>query len=278
MQVKVCAKCGTENKIERASCANCYGSLSDVASTLRSKPQEPVVAKPKPAQPEKPASPGPGPHPLQPGVERRYVPPAQPHASAKSGSGTFVIVAFVVLLIAGGGGFAAWHFVINKPQTPEQLVKSFLSYKGGDYDRMKDYMTQGSIDFLANTYGGEDELRKKMKESSGPLGVSNLSLQKKPEIRPAVFEGDSKAFVEVALPDNSGTQQLNKLGIDLKFGFVCAKEQGKWKIDLPDTSNRIEAQMRSAVRRMFGGSESPAMPSGAAQPGVPSPPAPAPGH
>ena len=48
MQVKVCAKCGAENKETNDSCSSCYASLADARTAESTK--EPIVLPPEPAE------------------------------------------------------------------------------------------------------------------------------------------------------------------------------------------------------------------------------------
>lgn len=90
---------------------------------------EPPAAAPPPARarvpPRAPAAarPAPSPRPAPAPRARPQPPdrstPSAPRPAATSGSGgRYAGIAVVLLLIAGGGGYAAWRFLLNQPSVP----------------------------------------------------------------------------------------------------------------------------------------------------------------
>lgn len=270
MQVKVCPKCGWENKIVNASCSNCFAKLDDVVPTeAKEKPQvstTPAQA-PNPPQPSQlqaapmnntasdggglaagqtppsyrnpdavPGGPGQngpsGPSSYgAPFQERRPVPPPP----KKSGAGG-IITAIIILVVLGVGGYFGWQYYV-KSRGPEAVVQKMMDAgKNGDYDGYKACLNSRSIEQLNMVIqmipGGEEALKKRIKEKSGE-SIGNT------EGRIVGVEYDetnnnNSALVKVQPTDSS------KLPPGIKeVEIVCDKEDGEWKIDMVSTGQRM---------------------------------------
>lgn len=263
MQVKVCPKCGVENKPDKASCSNCYTSLESVDET-EAKPRsapvqsaeasssdqpqaQPLSASPL-AGPEAPAGPtpadnyapppgAPSPYGPAPTFERRPAP-------ARGGpSWVGIILAIVILAAAGYGGWWAYNKYL-KPG-PEQVVRNFMDAgKARDFEKMKACLSKGTINMMQMA-SGEEEMRRSF-ESGGSSGFEG-------EITACTYDESNSSLAYVNLvPTDKKSLAPGATSVEI----VCCKEDGKWKIDLMATVMRM-------VKKVYGnmGRQMPPLPS-----------------
>lgn len=179
MQVRVCPKCGTENKKSSAACSNCYTSLVNIPATESRQGASPAAAgasvSPQPTIQGAPPVSGTAPT-IQPGAPQQtqlgYGPPpgGQPNVPPHHGiempvkktTPTGLIVALVLLALAvfGGGGFAFWKFAlapVPRPTEPAaQVVLKFLEgKKTHKMDKVMPYLSKDSLYRIEHTLSGK---------------------------------------------------------------------------------------------------------------------------
>lgn len=244
MQVKICPKCGTENKDQNACCANCYASLDGVASTLSSKPDEPVVVKKKAEEPVQPsayeAPPPPSQHRPTPysNFERERLTPLPRRSPVGS-----IIKFLVIAALLGGGGYAGWQY-FAKPESPKECVRQFLNaFQQGDYNAIRPRLTSASIQLIKTQYGSEDAAASKLKEAASQVGSANPMANL--TVYDGVSEGPDKSWVEV----EPGT---GRSPLGLKPGLVLLREEGRWKIDFPATEAQMITNIANVLKQKLG--------------------------
>ena len=168
MLVKVCPKCGAENRETSAACSNCYAPLDGVSSTESTKASRPVQSKPAARQA---AQPTPSPAPTQqmpaPGQTQMGAigPPPMPQRvpdgsyvrPVKRSSPVWIIV-IVLIVVLGGAGTLAYLGVTKsglfKPEPlptepPDQVVVAFLAAKKTHaITKVEPFLTQASRELL----------------------------------------------------------------------------------------------------------------------------------
>ena len=239
MQVKVCPKCGSENKADKASCSGCYASLESVAPTeAKERPApvqtQPAAQRPPAAQPLSSSGPAgagaPAPNHRPPST---YGPSFNERRSAPVKNGlNWGAIVFVVLLL-GGAAFAGWWFFL-KPASPEAVVQKFIdANKVGDYDALKSCLCQTNIAAIGRLPGGEEATRQKMKQGGG--GGQQIDA----DIVNSTYENSGAiAVVEVRPKD----QKQLPPGVTTTE-VVLVQEDGKWKIDMGATVMRAMKQL-----------------------------------
>lgn len=110
VRVKVCPKCGSENKPDKASCSGCYASLEGVVQTegahrAASAPDQPVQSRPPAAQPlGQSASSSPGAMPSSnyapPGAPSSYGPTFSERRQPTKQPMNWGAIIFVILILA----------------------------------------------------------------------------------------------------------------------------------------------------------------------------------
>jgi len=245
-QVKICPKCGMENKSENAACASCFTSLTNVPTTLSDKPEPtsaPAVetpATPAPGQPksyvtrEMPSTAVPG-GPIGVPMGRYTSPPRQ-----KSVAGA-AIGWLIAILVIGGLAFGGWWFLM-KPASPDQVVKQMMDAgKTNNVDKYMAILCKSDIDAM----GGEEAARKLLEQSKSVPGADS---GKDVEIGPVTYEGENTALVEVTATGQDAQQMKAFLGPDYKPKIVTVREGGKWKISLLQTGQRNLAEIMKATK------------------------------
>jgi len=250
MKVKVCPKCGSENKETNESCSSCYASLAGVESTESAK--APMVLPPAPAKaaeppkaetpappPQAPPSPyGPPPGPIArpggytPGYRERAAP-------VKQGSSVGLIV-FILILLAGGAG-AGWWFLL-KPQSPGEVVQGFAAAaQSNDPEKIKSYLSQSTMNMpgFAEGFARGQELAAKNPKPKDDVDV-------RVNVLSTVYEGAEKDTAIVTFEPEDKSKAPTGMGMGAKQELVLVKEDGKWKIDLP-------ASIQRAVTKALGG-------------------------
>lgn len=227
MQVKVCPKCGAENRAANVSCSSCYTSLESVRPTL-SKSTD------RPARPQQ--APGPG--------APSHAPPyrSQPQV-AQGGSYSWVLI---LVLLALAGGVVAVVMKSNKPLpepavTPDQVVLAFLQAKGtGDFQKVAPHLCAASLDKLNSAFSG------KQAESAGieradihdmflwsvhpdkqQLAGSDIKVE---NVQDDNIDRDFRA-VHATITPRSGQPLLFETECD----FVVVREENEWKVDLANS-------------------------------------------
>ncbi len=284
MQVKVCPKCNTENKPDRASCSNCYSSLAQVNLSLSKKLRTPVVVKSRTAatRTNQPTAPPAANSPYSapsPGVGRRYQAP-QPVAPVPKSSSNWFLVTFLIVVLLAGCALVTYVLMGRTADTPQSAIINLSeAWVSGDYDRAKVYMTRASVDHLQKALGSEEKVAEFIKKQSNPLAIPDISIGDDTSMfKEPVFETEDRAYVEIKLPDDATARTLRELfGAEIKLGMVCLREEGKWKVDLPQTEQRLMAQMDETMKKLFGENapgNSSFVGGTPPQPTVPSPPMP----
>ncbi len=272
MEVKLCEKCGAENKIDNEVCSSCYASL--VGAKVVQSTKEPVVVSqvqpraPRPSQPQAPAATTPqnqvygpppgasavGPPPQGMFTERR------PPVKQRSGGGALAFI--IILILVAGGAAAGWWFYL-RPPSPEQVMRTFITASVDmDAEKAKSCLTKDSL----NVPG--------VAESFTQIGNAGDKPDPKSvqfEIKETTYEGAEKSTavvnVNFKLPEKVSTK-VDSLDIP----FVLLQEEGRWKIDARQSQQRmIQSLMQQMRQRGFGG---PPGPGGPGMMGPPSPPRP----
>lgn len=241
MQVKVCPKCGAENRPDKAACSGCYSSLEGVPETEgKPKPASTGPAAERPTTEGPPAaqplggigSPAPNPNYAPPGGPSTYRPPTFNERSQpiKQGPNWGAIV-LVVLLIAGAA-FAGWWFFL-KPAGPEKVVQQMIdASKAGDYEKMKACFSQSTINMIQMTPGGEEAAKQSLQGKS--------SRQYDGKITGVTYDDKNSSLAYVALePANKAQLPPGMTSVEV----VCSKENGQWKVDLMGTTMRMMRKM-----------------------------------
>ena len=248
MKVKVCPKCGSENKETNESCSSCYASLAEVELTESTK--EPMVVPPAPAKPaeppkaqtpaappQAPASPyGPPPGPIA--RPAGYTPMYRERAAPVRRGSSAGLIVFILILLAGGAAAGWWFFL--RPPSPGEVVQRFAAAaQGNDPEKIKSYLSQSTMNMpgFAEGFARGQELAAKNPKPKDDVDV-------RVKILSTVYEGAEKntAIVTFEPEDKSKIPA----GADPKQEVVLVKEEGKWKIDLMATAQR-------AIRKFFGG-------------------------
>jgi len=246
MQVRLCPKCGSENKPEKASCSGCYASLESVAPTeAREKPA--VQAKPaaqqlQAAQPL--SSPGPGaagggpptpnygPPPGAPSYSYGPAPNERRSAPVKKGPNWGAIV--LVVLLLGGAAFAGWWFFL-KPGSPEAMVQKFVNASTArDYDALKSCLSQEDVVAIGALPGGEQALRNSWDQAAKQSASQDASYD---VVKTTYENSGSTAVVEIKPKDQS------KMPPGTTKEIVLVQENGKWKVDMKATAMRMMKKM-----------------------------------
>lgn len=144
-------------------------------------------------------------------------------------------IVFVLILIAGAA-FAGWWFFM-RPLPPEQVVQKFMeAAKANDVEKVKPFLSKDSLDLL--------EQQRKM---TGQTNMNMGGLTEDVEIGATKYEGTDKsiALVPIGPKDKSKIQPGQPSSIDL----VLLKEEGKWKIDLKETMNRVMKMVFEEMRK-----------------------------
>jgi hypothetical protein len=251
MQVKVCPKCGAENKPDKASCSGCYSSLEGVVETEAKarpapEPNRPQAQAPPAAQPLSgspltgPATPA-GPTPADnytppPGAPSPYGAPMTfpEKRSAPVSRGTNWIAIVLVVVLLGGAAYGGWWYYTNKIMGPDKIVQRFLdAAKAGDYEKMKACLTQSFINKIQAVPGGEEKVKADL-----PSQISKMD----GNITGVTYDEKNSSLAYVAV-EVSSKQQLPPGMTSLDM--VCSKENGRWKVDLEATGARLVSKMMS---------------------------------
>lgn len=219
MEVRICPKCGAENKDTNVTCSSCYASLEGGALAESRKKDEPTAA-PQP----------------RPSVER--VTPVFNNAPApiqKKSAPTGIVIALIIIL---GGALAGWWFFL-RPAGPEQVVRRFAeASNSGDYQKIKPFLSKSTVSMIESMPGAEQGLTRglqmshKMKGDKASAGVKILN---------TTYEGgdNGTAIVEAEPLDKTGIPA----GMDPKQEIVLVREGKEWKVDLMATMQRMMQKM-----------------------------------
>lgn len=264
-QVKMCPKCGTENKSQNAACATCFTSLTAVPTTLSNKP-EATFTPPNSAQA--------APVPSKPEVTRE-VPPASPMGGFPGGSiiaphgtnrpvsrgiGAGAVIGWIVaILLIGGMAFGGWWFFM-KPAPPDQVVRQmFEASKAKNADKVMALLCKDDIAQM----GGPEAARKAMENSSSLVPANSTEEIK---LGTVTYEGEDTALVEIVPSAKDAETMKAQMGADYKFCIVAKREDGKWKVGLQETGKRVMADLFKAAAKKGGGFGMPGMPASGAPP------------
>ena len=257
MKVKVCAKCGAENKESNESCSSCYASLAGVEFTESTK--EPMVLPPaaqRPAEPRKAETPAPTaqtPPAGGPGGAPSYTPIYRERpAPVKQGSSVALIV--VILILLAGGAAAGWWFFLRTPSPGEVVQRFVAASEGNDPEKIKSYLSQSTLNMpgFAEGFARGKELAAKHSKSTQPTKGQEVRVK----ILGTVYEGaDKNTAIVTCEPEDKSKIPA---GMNAKQEIVLVKEEGKWKIDLMATIQRAFAgAMKKGFRMPRGGPPGP---------------------
>ena len=265
-QVKICPKCGTENKSDNNACVACFTSLTAVPTTLSDKP-EPTYTPPA----EAPSAPEPTPitqGPPGPGATREMpssgpipggpiIPPPGTYAPQRTKSGAGAVVGWIIaIVVIGGLAFGGWWFFM-KPASPDQVVQQWIDAQmKQDVDKIISVTSKVDLD----AEGGEQVVKGELEKMKGVPGAFSTVTGKTGTVR---YEGEDTALVEVALEGPTADRLAIRMGADYKPKVVTVREDGKWKISLRETVKRMRDDALERIRAN-GGS---AFPGGGAPPG-----------
>lgn len=121
---------------------------------MQPRPTAPVRPQPQIARPQ--------PQATQP-AQARPVPAAQPKRNQRKKSGRKWIVVLIIILLFAGGGFAYWHFVMNKPTAAKSIpadiqtqagFKLMAPAKGVDPTSVKFNQSQKTLSYKFNSPAG----------------------------------------------------------------------------------------------------------------------------
>jgi hypothetical protein len=172
MQVKVCPKCGAENREASAACSNCYSSLDGVSPTESTKASQPIQPRPAVARPPK-TTPAPAPTQQMPASSQQTQmgtagpPPGMPQRlpdgayvvqpKRTSTALIVVIVLAIVFVVFGGIGYliaSQLGLLGTEPaptEQPDKVVLAFLEAKRTRaITRVEPYLTEESLDLINN--------------------------------------------------------------------------------------------------------------------------------
>lgn len=275
MQVRVCPKCGRENKPTNTLCANCYATIENVpVSVVKDKPAPvvpPVRPKPAPtARPDVTAPKAAGPAVADQSERTREVPPPNPYAppmqtprpapypmqfreekkSDKTGAG---IIAFLVLLVVCAIGYTGWWFYsyFTRPLNPDEVVQRLSDpLVVSDFNKLKKYLSQSTIDAIVKKYGSEQEAAKQMKGNIFNSSIARLNGQKT-QTGKTTYENENTALVEIIQPENEARNMRQLLGRDVTLQVVVVRENKQWKVDVVETVHRWVPIFEEAIKKQF---------------------------
>jgi hypothetical protein len=245
MKVKVCPKCGAENKPDRASCSGCYSSLEDVAET-EAKPR-PAAAPSQPQEPRPPAGASPlsGPATAEqqtpagyfaplPDPPRPYVPEFnQRRLSSVSRGPNWGAIALVIVLLAGVAYGGWWAYNKYLKPGPDKVVQQFLdAAKAGDYDKLEACLTQSMVNIIQAVPGGGAAAKQSL--------LDQIRQQMEGKVTGVTYDEKNNSLAYVALePTSKSHLPPGVTSIDV----VCSKENNQWKVDLIATTMRMTSKM-----------------------------------
>ncbi|MGB9620796.1 MAG: zinc ribbon domain-containing protein, partial [Armatimonadota bacterium] len=245
-----CPKCGSENKESNESCSSCYASIVDVE--LTDSTREPMVIPPAPAKPAQPRA-------AQPSAQQPQGPmhsgPAGPTgpvghsptyrerpAPVRHGSKAVLLV-FVLVLVAAGAG-AGWWFLLRQP-SPGEVVQRFLSAcEDENAEKAKSFLSKStlSIPGMAEAFSKAFSFARKTAKAGDKQ--RDLTIR----IVGTSYEGSAKNTAIVTWEPQDKTDIPS--GIDARLDWVLVKEEGAWKIDLVESSNRtLRKLLREALKK-----------------------------
>jgi|YNPNPStandDraft_1061719.scaffolds.fasta_scaffold00003_81 hypothetical protein len=256
MQVRVCPKCGAENRQDRASCSNCYATLAEVElpesnvahsapkttkasdatvqSEIRPRPITEPGLQPLAGVPLTGETPPPQPsgRTYSPPIGPSFARPTRESAAPRSMRPNWGAIILVIILI-GGGAFAGWWFFL-KPKDPAAVVQKMLNAaKAKDIEKAKECLSQSSLNMIKSIPGGEKMFLQ------GPGSSQDA------EILGTTYEGD-KAIVEIKPKEQRQNMPPELSTVDI----VLVKEDKEWKVDFGETMGRL---MSKAFKSGFKG-------------------------
>jgi len=245
MKVKVCPKCGSENKETNESCSSCYASIVDVELVESTK--EPIVLPPapppKPAQPRaaqaapRSAQEPPGPPP-GPAGHAGYTPAySERRAPTRRRSSAGLVV--LVLILAAGGAVAAWWFFLRQPSPGEVLQRFFSACEARDTEKAKSFLSKSSLSIpgMAEGFSKGFSAARKTAQAHGKQEEAAIRV-----LATAYAGAESKTAIVTWEPRDKSDVPA---GMDARFDWVLVKEEGGWKIDLLESSRRM-------MQKLFG--------------------------
>ncbi|MCX8052380.1 MAG: hypothetical protein N3B12_01100 [Armatimonadetes bacterium] len=246
MKVKICPKCGSENKEANESCSSCYASLDN--AELRESTNEPIAVPPsKPVTPrssqprasstETPQSPYGPPVGSVVGPTRPVSTYRERRVPAKQGFG-FGAFVFILILLAAGGGSGWWFFL--RPPNPGEVVLRFTAAQAShDVEKMKSCLSQNTLNWPGFSRGLEIGAKIAAKSEVEVPSVKILT---------TTYLGADKSTAVVTYEPCDKSKI--PAGFDARQEMLLVKEEGQWKIDMIGTLQR-------AIKKAFGGAVKP---------------------
>ena len=270
MQVKVCPKCSSENKESNNCCSSCYTSLDGVPVTEGKGNSAPAVSVPsstvKPKQTV--AAPRPAPSPVnnapppspdgpklavgaygRPAFNPRPLEPSGYGQRKRIGAGAWLMILIGITVLAYAG-ISVWQNKLHPKQlTPEQVVYRIYDVSS-DYEKLRPYLTKASITAIIQEHGSESAFSQKLKDQAAfstlaKMCGSGIHLKK------VTMIDSGKAIAEQKLSQQTVDQMKALYGQEIKFELVLLKEDGVWKLDLPQTQERRRQQIEIIMRKRY---------------------------
>lgn len=218
MQIKVCPKCGSENRADRNACSSCYAPLESVQLTEgKEQPQVMRVATPNSAPVRTPA--------VAPGAAR---------SATKSKLASGVALAVLALVILAGAAYAGWWLFL-RPRTPEEVARKYqAANRVGDFDAIRECLSRERA--ICYTAKDEAELRI-MRMNCKRAAASGCRELGDFEVLNKCHYENGFAVVEITPTDPQHSAPCMQ-GF-AKADLVLVNEDGKWKVDIKRTEVRM---------------------------------------
>lgn len=257
MQVRVCPKCGAENGRSYVKCGKCYTSLLNAPLTdgngggsTAQQPSQTPVSVGAPSQGTANETPRPNPYGSA-GAERPTYPMRDREKPDRVGA---AFLAVMVAIVLGGLGYGAWWFYayFTRPLTPAEVVQRLSDpIVTGSYEKLKPYLSRGTIEALIKQNGSEKAAAEKINSKIMGIGGYN-PFAKNIETGKTTYEGKNVALVEILVPLREEQRMHELLGNDFKLQMICVREDNKWKLDIVQFGARLEARLEKAMEKKYG--------------------------
>lgn len=273
MQVKKCPKCGAENKHTNTLCCKCYVSIENAPISIVDDKPVPKLIK-KAVQPPKETSENPegiekrpeaktnissttiqNPYPSAPSVPVPQPQYANSFSEKKKTDKTGIGVAAVMIALAlCAVAYIGWWFYsyYTKPLQPADVVLRLSDpLVMGNYNTLKKYLSQSTNNALLAKYGSEQGVSRYLKANL----LNNIAVNgygRRIQTGETTYENKDTALVEIVQPPDKKAKMSQLLGRDFKIQFVVVREDGQWKVNVIETSRRLEMLCEEAMRKQYG--------------------------
>ncbi|MEN6519931.1 MAG: hypothetical protein ABFD46_02105 [Armatimonadota bacterium] len=235
--------------------------------------QQTVVGQPLGGQQQKPPSPyGPQPGPYAPPSQQQYRRREEfirPEPVKSSGPGAMIAIILLVLAIIGGGIFTYMKYHKPEDNTPIGVVRAFTkAAESGNKQEMKKYLTKGSEDSkMINGLFDPDRLadssssrigKKTFKEGIDYTLQVTSSGNNRAIVSEIIQQTGYSKIESILMEQPNVSAKQRQMFIDLfKRSFqsgipvVTVVEDGKWKIDGPQTEQALQELLQKFMVEMF---------------------------